>query len=247
MGERLPISERFTLPESRTACRAGDIPVSTQEYRRLWGLEKTDDLVADVDLTQIIGGVAEGCKRVILRRCDDSDDGCDGPRAAKASALSKFTDEEDHKQAIIEGLNERVSKIGKIIVDKVISHFKDSYSVGGFLDGDFPIEDVCEERIPDMGPGVLVDFDGRGSMDGDEDTADQHGDSMSDLFLHKLYLFVQGEVSDWFRENLKVEFCGKSIWDCKTIEVRLRKSEDRLGGVDVGVLFRELSEKELRL
>lgn len=245
MEKRLPISERFTLPESRKACREGDIPVSTQEYRRLRGLEKTYALGADVDLTQIIGGVAEGCKRVILIRCDDSDDGCDGPRAVKASALRKFEGKEDEREWKIEWLVERVKKIGSVIVRDVISHLE-GYSVEDFLSGDFPSEMAEEYKYDVVKSGVSVGFGEHESTDDWEQDPSDSSEDMRDLFLHELHRFVNEKVGDWMRANLNVEFCGKSIWGSIDVGVRLVKSGVRSNGVDVDVFFKELPKEEIK-
>ena len=259
--KELSISERFTLPESRTACREGDVLVSTKEYRRLRALEGAgDDLVAEVDPTQIRGLVAEDCEAVTVERTDDLDEKCYGPKAVKASGLSKVEQREgcgvgEYDDYRVEGLCARVEKIGRVIIDKVISHFKDTYSVDAFLHGDLP-DETMEDEISEMGPKILVGFGENGSTDHAENIdrlAPGTGDMfyrpgyLRDLFLCNLHHFVESEVNEEMRRLLTVSFNGESIWDRRTIKVKLMESSTRVNGVDVEVFFRELPEEEIGL
>ena len=113
-----------------------------------------------------------------------------------------------------------------------------------------------EDEISEMGPKILVGFGENGSTDHAENIdrlAPGTGDMfyrpgyLRDLFLCNLHHFVESEVNEEMRRLLTVSFNGESIWDRRTIKVKLIESSTRVNGVDVEVFFRELPEEEIGL
>lgn len=201
MAESL-IKNGFTLPERRKAYRATDVPVSTKEYRRLKELEKADHGAQRVyaDLDKIQQGTAKDCKRLIVTRGE-------GPKAAKASSLREHD--------VVKGSQERIERIGRRIIDKIIVDFKKNYDVNNFFTGQFPSEDFplsSDITTPSVG---WVDDDGYVPEEGSQDRREN--------FLYELKRFVENGVCNTMLTLLQFKFNGESIWDNWEIRVFLRK------------------------
>lgn len=223
MGTR-NIEDGFTLPERRTACREGDVPVSTKEYRRLRKLEKADPITQQVyaDLDRIQQETAGECEHLNITKGK-------GPKAAKASALREYDRAPN--------FNERIRQIGLSIAARIIADFKETYNVADLLRGDFLSKNhplvIWEIVTLPMG------------WNENEYAPEDASDDMRENFLYKLKEFVMEHVRARMQNLVKVIINGESIWDNWDIKVNLKKgsggSPKTVDVVDVEVFF-ELRE-----
>ena len=219
-----PIEEGFTLPEGRKACRATDVPVSTKEYKSLRDLGDRDGgFVANVKVNQIIGRTFEGCERVIVERGE-------GPKAAKASSLRKHDVEK--------GSQTRIEKIGREIIDAIISDFQTRYTVNGFLNGETPYED-CPRHIDNI-QVLLMGWAGSENHDALQSPSEDRRKN----FLYNLQRSVEIEVDNRIAGLLRVEFNGESIWDDWTVKVKLNTGGCGPDYINANVFFAKREEAD---